>query len=518
MADSLTINYNLRLIEPRSLPVNNWGIKTNDNWTLLDATLKNLADNQQPLNAVLTATTAAFTIAQQTKLSGIATGATANASDAFLVARANHTGTQAWSTLTGTPTTLAGYGIADGITSAAVVAGYQPLASVLTGTTASFTTAQQTKLSSIATGATANSADAVLLDRANHTGTQAWSTLTGTPVTLSGYGITGTKAQFNTAVTDGDIMYIGDAPTAHTHLLAAGATDVTITAANLNTLDDGIDTTLHFHAADRARANHTGTQTWATITSTPTTIAGYAISDAASLTGVQTLTNKTVTDATFTIQDDADNTKKAQFQASGITTGTTATFTLPASSTPLASLNLAQTFAAACVFSSANFTGGNSTAAGVIGLGIGATISASLKQVNVGTSGVSGSFTTMTFGSAFGTNTTFYGNVCVKAVPPTVISAAQTLTLSDLQSGAINYTGPTAALTYPLGTAVEGMTQLQVDTGLLFSVINNGSGSATMTVNTGITMLGSAIVAAGASGLFRMRKTATNTFVADRLS
>ena len=78
-------------------------------------------------------------------------------------------------------------------------------------------------------------------------------------------GITGTKAQFDAAVTDGNIMYVGDAPTAHTHLLAAGATDVTITAANLNALDDGLDTTLHFHAADRSRANHTGTQLAATI-------------------------------------------------------------------------------------------------------------------------------------------------------------------------------------------------------------------------------------------------------------
>jgi len=50
-------------------------------------------------------------------------------------------------------------------------------------------------------------------------------------------GITGTKAQFDTAVTDGNIMYVGDAPTAHTHLLAAGATDVTATAAELNILD-----------------------------------------------------------------------------------------------------------------------------------------------------------------------------------------------------------------------------------------------------------------------------------------
>lgn len=50
-------------------------------------------------------------------------------------------------------------------------------------------------------------------------------------------GITGTKAQFDTACTDGNFMYIGDAPTAHTHLLAAGATDVTATAAEVNLLD-----------------------------------------------------------------------------------------------------------------------------------------------------------------------------------------------------------------------------------------------------------------------------------------
>ena len=54
---------------------------------------------------------------------------------------------------------------------------YQPLAVVLTNTTASFTTAQETKLAGIATGATANSSDATLLSRANHTGTQTASTI-----------------------------------------------------------------------------------------------------------------------------------------------------------------------------------------------------------------------------------------------------------------------------------------------------------------------------------------------------
>jgi hypothetical protein len=53
----------------------------------------------QPLATPLTNTTAAFTTAQETKLSGIATGATANSSDATLLARANHTGTQTASTV-----------------------------------------------------------------------------------------------------------------------------------------------------------------------------------------------------------------------------------------------------------------------------------------------------------------------------------------------------------------------------------------------------------------------------------
>lgn len=50
----------------------------------------------------------AFTAADDTKLTGIATGATANSTDATLLARANHTGAQAISTVTGLQTALDG--------------------------------------------------------------------------------------------------------------------------------------------------------------------------------------------------------------------------------------------------------------------------------------------------------------------------------------------------------------------------------------------------------------------------
>lgn len=63
--------------------------------------LQGSLDSKQPLALILTNTTASFTTAQETKLSGIAAGATVNSSDAFLLSRANHTGTQAVGTITG---------------------------------------------------------------------------------------------------------------------------------------------------------------------------------------------------------------------------------------------------------------------------------------------------------------------------------------------------------------------------------------------------------------------------------
>lgn len=177
------------------------------------------------------------------KLDGVATGATANATDAALRDRATHTGSQLAATISDfaaavRATVLTGISFA---TNAAVVATDTVLAAVgklqaqitghfgvggathpdvvAAGASGFMSGADKTKLNGIATGATANSSDAVLLARANHTGTQSLATIS----------------------------------------------DVTMTAANLNTLDDGVSTALHFHASDRDRANHTGTQTAATI-------------------------------------------------------------------------------------------------------------------------------------------------------------------------------------------------------------------------------------------------------------
>lgn len=66
-----------------------------------------------------------------------------------------------------------------------------------------------------------------------------------------------------------------------------------------------------------------------------------------------------------------------------------------------------QTINGAKTFSAASQTLGNSTAAGTIAIGTGATVSGSTKTVNIGTGGVAGSTTTITIGSnSGGTSTT----------------------------------------------------------------------------------------------------------------
>jgi hypothetical protein len=108
----------------------------------------------------------------------------------------------------------------------------------------------------------------------------------------------------------------------------------------------------------------------------------------------------------FTLQDDVDATKKAQFQLSGITTATTRTYTLPNLTGSLATIGtLTQTFSGTTTFSGATVTVGSSTAAGTYSFGSGATISGATRTINIGHAGVAGSTTAITIGGAANTST-----------------------------------------------------------------------------------------------------------------
>jgi len=127
-------------------------------------------------------------------------------------------------------------------------------------------------------------------------------------------GITGTKAQFNTAVTDGDIMYVGDAPTSHTHLLAVGATDVTASASEVNILDGATLTVTELNYVDGV-----------------TSAIQTQLDTKVSATSTNTLTNKRITPRTGTTTSSATptiNTDNVDFysltaQAVDITSMTT---------------------------------------------------------------------------------------------------------------------------------------------------------------------------------------------------
>jgi hypothetical protein len=257
-------------------------------------------------------------------------------------------------------------------------------------------------------------------------------------------------------------------------------------------------------------------------------------------------------DSEFRIIDNTDTTKVAAFDASGITTATTRTYTLPNASGTLALLSGTQTFSGTTTFSAAvtmsgttvnynigtsqstgtltmggttgtgTITVGRSTGAQTLSLAGGATTSGTTKTVDIGTAGVSGSITNINIGSAVAgaLGTISINEQFVIAQPtPASISTTATLTNANIQTHIINTTGTSYTVTMPLGTTLETLAAwASVDMGYDFSIINTASGTITMAVNTGVTSLGGLTIATGISAQFRIRRNAANTFVMYRLS
>jgi len=207
----------------------------------------------------------------------------------------------------------------------------------------------------------------------------------------------------------------------------------------------------------------------------------FPVTSVAGQTGAVTLTTAnitgygTVTDAVFTLTDDGDPTKVAKFEASGITTATTRTYTLPNADGTIAITGaLAQTFSGALTFSNAALTVGSATTAATYNLGTGATTSGNTKTINLGTAGVAGSTTVVNVGSST-SNTTINltGKVVLAGDPATSLEAATKSYVDAIKEGlnvhAASQVGSAVNLpaTYANGTAGEGATLTASANGVL---------------------------------------------------
>jgi hypothetical protein len=164
-------------------------------------------------------------------------------------------------------------------------------------------------------------------------------------------------------------------------------------------------------------------------------------------------------DTAFTLTDDADPTKRAAFELSSISTGTTRTFTLPNTTSELAILAGTQTFtgnksfsgtftaSGTVTISAAAATIGTATTTATYGIGTGATTTGVTKTVNIGTGGASGSNTVLNIGSAtagasgttvVNTPTVTFANAVTQVGMPQANLTAQLLGLGGATADSFN--------------------------------------------------------------------------------
>lgn len=245
-----------------------------------------------------------YTTAEKTKLTGIATSATKNATDADLRDRTTHTGSQPISSVTGLQTALNGKAasshthVQSDITDltgdlAAKLEDIDGLIEAGTNVTITGSGTSSDPYEISASGGSGGGAvdsvngqtGTVVLDADDiddSSTTQKFATATQ----LSNADNAVQPGDLATVATSGDYNDLTNKPTIPNELtdldttvtgtqlnslktkvdgIESGAEVNNISDANVTDLTDAGDTTLHYHTSDRSRANHTGTQTLSTI-------------------------------------------------------------------------------------------------------------------------------------------------------------------------------------------------------------------------------------------------------------
>jgi hypothetical protein len=333
---------------------------------------------------------------------------------------------------------------------------------------------------------------------------QAWSTITSTPTTLAGYGITdaATSAQ-------GALAATASQP-GHTH----AQSDVT----GLVTALAGKAATTHSHVIADTTGLQTALDGKQALNATLTAISGGTM-DGVAIGGT------TPAAGTFTTLTSGN----AAINAGGAEARLTITNTSTGGADPDAVLYL----------NSGNSSGealvelqqGGVSIGRVATIGTDIRIAADTGKVSVSTggsirqtideSGLVGFGTATPLARVHVSGDTFkQGNVYTQQAAPASKSGAATLTIAELLAGLVQYTGGTAQnLTLPTGTNIDAgvIASLPNNGAFDFCVINTGSATATLTTAAGLTLVGSMAVTAGTSGRFRARKTAANTFTIYRV-
>ena len=219
-----------------------------------------------------------------------------------------------------------------------------------------------------------------------------------------------------------------------------------------------------------------------------------------------------VTGAGLTLQDDTDNTKQANFVLSGLTTGTTYSYTLPAvSGAALATLGtLTQQFSgivtmgnsfttngttvlnsgtgnsttinqsgttATFILGGTSNTGtitlGRSTVSQTVNISNGVTASGSTNTINIGTAGATGSTTAIAIGSTAGTSTTtLNGNVSFAntVTAPTLVASNGIHVNSQTVAASYSIPGGSSAMSAGPITVASGQT-VTVPTGSRWVIV-----------------------------------------------
>ena len=114
------------------------------------------------------------------------------------------------------------------------------------------------------------------------------------------------------------------------------------------------------------------------------------------------------------------------------------------------------------------------------------------------------------------------GNWQPQGAPANIADGASMIaTAAEVLTGIVTATPTTTrSIQLPTGTNLDLATDWAIGDSFDFSVITLAAFALTITVNTGVTIVGSAATAAtsGSSARFRMRKTAAATFIVYRLS